>query len=786
MSTITPLIARPIPAPVPRSTPTRNPRQHRMTDSEPAHPRLELALRLVSFFALAIFCSAHYSVLVSHASPRRVAGAVAAATLGGLLLALTAWMRGPRPVRAAARVLIALATLAATLVITGLAARLLLPWHWNELSDGLSRGLDGLDTFTWPYNGADPWVRLTLLLGLPLLLAPAAALAFWPAPRASGALRWCALALLLLAYGTGVTELGLGAWALRGAALLVVIAAWLWLPRLRPRDTLPAALAVLGCGLLALPLAAGFNGDAPWLDYRHWNWFQPQEAGTGFQWNHSYGPIEWSRSGVTLLQVKARQPHYWKAETLDRFDGIGWFHSDSAFKRGDAAGDIPQPMNPSWVAHISFTVRRLDTSLVVGAGTTFSVNSDKVSADEPDGTIRVLDPPIEQGDTYSVDSYVPDPTAAQMRAAPSQYPQHLINYTAFDLPGANDSGLRRAGPRGGDVGRTASARTVAPVIAGESLQPEDVQRVLSSPYARTYELAHRLAAGQPTTYDTVKSVESYLQHGFEYSERPPARRYPLSSFLFEDKIGYCQQFSGAMALMLRMNGIPARVAAGFTPGAYDHVTKEYRVRDLDAHSWVEVWFTGIGWVPFDPTPSLAPASSQSDSLNAVSAARGTSADHGATDPRKRLNAGAEADGGSGSGSTPSDTRLWLLAVVVLALVATALAVFWVLAFLRRRTHAHATEEGAVDELRRALRRLGYEYPARTTLSELERRLKVTAGPAAARYVRLLREQRYARPGSAAAPSAHDRRELRRALTDGGGPLARLRGLLALPPHVHPG
>jgi hypothetical protein len=109
-----------------------------------------------------------------------------------------------------------------------------------------------------------------------------------------------------------------------------------------------------------------------------------------------------------------------------------------------------------------------------------------------------------------------------------------------------------------------------------------------------------------------------------------------------------------------------------------------------------------------------------------------------------------------------------------------------MAVVRRRPHFHGAAQGAVDELRAALRRLGYDYPARTTLAELERRLRVTAGPAAARYIGLLRDQRYARPGSAADPTARDRRELRRALTDGGGPLARLRGLRALPPHPRAG
>ena len=136
-------------------------------------------------------------------------------------------------------------------------------------------------------------------------------------------------------------------------------------------------------------------------------------------------------------------------------------------------------------------------------------------------------------------------------------------------------------------------------------------------------LAQRLAEGQPTTYDVVRAVQRHLRSEYTYSERPPRRDYPLAAFLFRDRIGYCQQFSGAMALMLRMLGIPARVAAGFTPGSYNAETKEYRVRDLDAHSWVEVWWSDIGWVPFDPTPSIAPADLQS-SADAASAAGGAS------------------------------------------------------------------------------------------------------------------------------------------------------------------
>ena len=122
----------------------------------------------------------------------------------------------------------------------------------------------------------------------------------------------------------------------------------------------------------------------------------------------------------------------------------------------------------------------------------------------------------------------------------------------------------------------------------------------------------------------MKAIERHLQDegDYVYSERVPRSDLPLDNFLFEEKRGYCQQFSGAMALMLRMVGIPTRVVAGFAPGSFNRDTSEYRVRDLDAHSWVEVYFHGIGWVPFDPTPTIAPAESQSSGLLATSAARG--------------------------------------------------------------------------------------------------------------------------------------------------------------------
>jgi hypothetical protein len=125
--------------------------------------------------------------------------------------------------------------------------------------------------------------------------------------------------------------------------------------------------------------------------------------------------------------------------------------------------------------------------------------------------------------------------------------------------------------------------------------------------------------------------------------------------------------------------------------------------------------------------------------------------------------------------------MWLLVVVLGALATAALVGLWLANLVRARPHFAASAEGAVQELRAALERLGYSYPPRTTLSELERRLRVTNGEAAARYVASLRSLRFAPPDAARAPGPHERRDLRRALSGGRGLLGRVRGLIALPP-----
>jgi len=118
------------------------------------------------------------------------------------------------------------------------------------------------------------------------------------------------------------------------------------------------------------------------------------------------------------------------------------------------------------------------------------------------------------------------------------------------------------------------------------------------------ELAQRLTAANNNNYDRAVAIQNYLRTNFTYSLDPPPidPNDPVGSFLFSAKAGHCEYFASAMALMVRTIGIPSRVVNGFQTGAYNKISGDYVIRARDAHSWVEIFFTGYGWVSFDPTP----------------------------------------------------------------------------------------------------------------------------------------------------------------------------------------
>ena len=127
---------------------------------------------------------------------------------------------------------------------------------------------------------------------------------------------------------------------------------------------------------------------------------------------------------------------------------------------------------------------------------------------------------------------------------------------------------------------------------------------------RTRDLARSLTQGLDNNYDRAVAIEEFLHNEFAYTLELPrsARQATLEYFLFDRREGHCEYFSTAMAVLLRTLGIHTREVNGFLGGQWNDFGQYLAVTQNEAHSWVEVWFPGYGWVPFDPTPAGAGSS----------------------------------------------------------------------------------------------------------------------------------------------------------------------------------
>ncbi|MGI8595361.1 MAG: transglutaminase-like domain-containing protein [Solirubrobacteraceae bacterium] len=717
--------------------------------------------RALATAALGAFGALHWAGQLEPAPVGRMLALLGVALAAGVVVCRLSSARGLRVL--AIFTAVALTTLAAFL-IAGIPARQLAPGGWGGLSAEISRALVAIPSVRIPYAGVDPWIRWTVLVGGDLLLATGVTAALWP--RGRGASRALALVSLGLLYAVPATASDLDAQFLRGLAFAVLLAAFVLLERVRVGSA-GAAAGLAGAALLAGLLAAlVLDREAPPIDYEAIAQSLGQESDPRFDWQHSYGPIRWTRDGREVLRVRARRSAYWKAENLDGFDGVRWTRT-RVVGRQRADSELPDASlrRPEWGQRIRVRVTGMRTSELVGAGTTLDVlRSPRQAVPSGSPGTFVVGGELERGDAYFAQVYVPTPSAQELEEAGDEYPDSLAAYRTLELPDADAPSER-------DVPVTFPAFGSEPAIAPLALQPSGVatrtgaEVAAASVYGRSWALARRLASGASSPYAFVRRVEGYLGRGFRYTESPPERRVPLESFLFADREGYCQQFSGAMALLLRMGGVPARVATGFAPGTLDKRRGEYAVRDLDAHSWVEAWFPGYGWVTFDPTPSEAPASSQASTERTPSAAappRSNVPEPSAAAPRK-------AKGGNGGGGS------WLLALGT-ALGAIAAGVAVLVARLGGRASG---ANPLLAELELALARTGRPVAPDTTLQALERRF--AGSPEAMGYLRALRHARFGHDASG--PSAHQRAGLRRELARGLGATGRLRALWALPPRV---
>src|SRR5216683_141197 len=166
------------------------------------------------------------------------------------------------------------------------------------------------------------------------------------------------------------------------------------------------------------------------------------------------------------------------------------------------------------------------------------------------------------------------------------------NYTAVRY-----AGISRLPPR--NAAKLSSASTDYPSdISAIYLQLPELD-------PRIPELTSQITKNAQTPFDKAVAIENYLRTRFTYTLKLTGKpgNHPLAHFLFETRAGHCEYFASAMAIMLRTLGIPTREVNGFLPGEYNDLGGDYIVRASDAHSWVEVYFPGLDWQTFDPTPA---------------------------------------------------------------------------------------------------------------------------------------------------------------------------------------
>jgi protein-glutamine gamma-glutamyltransferase len=439
----------------------------------------------------------------------------------------------------------------------------------------------------------------------------------------------------------------------------------------------------------------------------------------------TYGPLQGRRRGATMLAVTAAEPALWRMRVLDVFVQDSWE------VRAWAAPELPQPA--AGLVEAKVRVRGLRSDLLVAPGRIDAIHAGGKASQAP-GEAWQLTPPPRRGDTYQVQARVVHATAAQLQDAAAPTDPRLPAYTQLYVAVA---------PR-------YDWRSIGVPLFGKARDPRVTAALERTPYGPVAALARRLAADARTQWDVVARVHRYLLDGgrFHYTTNPPqAGPYPLVDFLLRGHAGYCQYFAGAAALLLRLAGVPARVAVGFATGV-PRGDGRFDVGDLDAHAWIEVYFQGYGWVPFNPTPAAAQAQIPRQ-LDPFAPAPATPSGH---DDR----------GGPGG--------LGGLAVgAILAVLATA-----AFAVVRRRPRGRPAQLAQL--LEGLVHRSGGRVQPSSTLAELGVQLARLVGPDTAALATQAERARFA--PNPTVPTARPRIQIARALAGDLGPMRALMVLIA--------
>jgi transglutaminase-like putative cysteine protease/uncharacterized protein (DUF58 family) len=413
---------------------------------------------------------------------------------------------------------------------------------------------------------------LFLLGGSSALVAIAAAAAVdlgfarWAGAWAAGGL-W---ALVECGASAGRRRPAAGGVAAAAAGTLAVAAgAFLLLPAPRPDLSLELHAAAGSGGAVPVPGALAGDRGQPTALSRPGSIAGPTRVGGYLGFAGALDTAVRAQLGhQVVMLVRATVPSFWVGETYDRWDGTSWSSTlgQAATLTGSSPFQVSQPGAGRGAPDVqTFYIEQATADLVFHAGAAQQVwlAADRLYAG-PDGSL-ISPIALGRGAIYTVESSLSEPAVPDLEAA----------------------------------GRPASfPATLAPYLA------------LPRPYTEVAALARSVTAGDATEYAEVQSLIAWIATHTRYStDIPPlpAGADSVEEFLFGSRVGYCEQISTALAVMLRTLGVPTREAVGYVPGPYDPVTDLYQVEADDAHAWVEVWFPSWGWVDFDPTASVPDA-----------------------------------------------------------------------------------------------------------------------------------------------------------------------------------
>ena len=647
----------------------------------------------------------------------------------------------------------------------------------EPLTTVLSNGIGDFYGVVLPFDPARYEDMHTVVLLLILGFA-AAASHLIAARRPLGA---AAVTIVGVGWPATLTETDTVALGVLGLAAVLSLLIVLRVTSLRGASVSVAAASTLVLGAAWISSAAAVS-QTPAVDWRSWDFrgIPASAIGVRYVWDASYGGISFPPTRTLVLEVEGPdRAHYWRVSTLDAFHGDSWAEALYPQRVGPTEGDLaqdalmpPQARNSDLWLEQRVSVKALVDDRLAAAGTPVSVSADSLGAlfQLSNGVVRAQRP-VRSGSSYRIWSFAPDPAPAALQRAPARYPATAARFLELV-----DTTL----PPFGDPGRDIRVREIL----------SDAQRPWLAPYEVLYDETRRVTSDAQTPYAAVLALERWFRTGggFRYEERtrPTWRVPPLVEFVTETRAGYCQHFAGAMAVMLRLAGVPARVAVGFTSG--QRAGGVWKVTDHDAHAWVEVWFPGEGWVAFDPTPGRGTLSGSysfaSENAQAVAAlGRGDLDAVGATETGRGLTGDRKA---GELASTPGDDRPSLIGLVALIGAAAGGAIGLVkwasrrVRYVSRDPRVRAT--ASRRELEGFLRDQGFSIGPGATLETLRESVFRELGAESRAFVEAVGRARFGPPSSRRQSAAAARTELRsllRAVRGSLSPWRRLRGFVSL-------